>query len=159
MKKMTLCFLLDGDRICLAKKKRGFGSNKLNGVGGKVEPGETLLEAAVREIQEEIGVKTKMSALEERGSITFYFARKPEWTQQVFVFVTRNWQGIPTESEEMAPRWYHTSQIPYDKMWIDDPYWLPKVLDGKSIRGEFYFNEEGTEISRFTIEEEERITT
>ena len=41
----TLCFLLRKDEILLAKKKYGFGVGKWNGVGGKVEKGETIEEA------------------------------------------------------------------------------------------------------------------
>ncbi|HET8669978.1 MAG TPA: NUDIX domain-containing protein, partial [Candidatus Saccharimonadales bacterium] len=40
----------------LAMKKRGFGINKWNGVGGKVDEDETIEQAAIRECQEEITV-------------------------------------------------------------------------------------------------------
>jgi len=33
-------------------KKRGFGAGRYNGFGGKVEPGETILQGAQRELQE-----------------------------------------------------------------------------------------------------------
>ncbi len=44
----TLVFLVDDDRVLLGMKKRGFGAGKWNGFGGKVEPGETIEEAAIR---------------------------------------------------------------------------------------------------------------
>lgn len=53
----TLMILRDGDKVLFGVKKRGFGKGKLVGVGGKVDKGETVEEAAVRETQEEIGVK------------------------------------------------------------------------------------------------------
>ena len=47
----------EGERqLLLGRKKRGFGEGKWNGFGGKLEPGETVEEAAVRELQEESGV-------------------------------------------------------------------------------------------------------
>jgi 8-oxo-dGTP pyrophosphatase MutT (NUDIX family) len=52
----TLLFLITEDKILLAMKKRGFGTGKWNGVGGKIESGESLEAALVRECQEEIGV-------------------------------------------------------------------------------------------------------
>lgn len=52
----TLCFLLDGDKVLLGLKKKGFGQGKWLGIGGKVEEGESVEEAAKREVKEEIGV-------------------------------------------------------------------------------------------------------
>ncbi len=55
-KKYSLLFLLREDEILLVMKKRGFGSGRWNGVGGKFESGETAEQATIRECQEEIGV-------------------------------------------------------------------------------------------------------
>jgi 8-oxo-dGTP pyrophosphatase MutT (NUDIX family) len=55
-KRLTLLLLRSNGRILLGRKKRGFGAGKANGFGGKVEVGETIKEAAVREVQEESGV-------------------------------------------------------------------------------------------------------
>ena len=61
MKKLqtTLLFLLKDKQILLAEKKRGFGVGKYNGIGGKLEPGETLTQTMIRETQEEIVVDVK----------------------------------------------------------------------------------------------------
>ena len=37
----TLLYLVENDNVLLALKKRGFGNGRYNGVGGKVENGET----------------------------------------------------------------------------------------------------------------------
>ena len=52
----TLCLLRKNNKILLAVKKRGFGEGKYNGVGGKIEKGETPDQAMVRETSEEISV-------------------------------------------------------------------------------------------------------
>lgn len=38
-------------KVLLGLKKRGLGVDKWNGFGGKLEPGETIEEAAKREMQ------------------------------------------------------------------------------------------------------------
>ena len=63
MRPVTLCFLVKDNKVLLAIKKRSLSGfnvaiGKWNGVGGKVDSGETIKAAAVREISEEIGVKT-----------------------------------------------------------------------------------------------------
>lgn len=145
--------MLRGDEICLAMKKRGFGIGKWNGIGGKVQEGETIKEAAIRELNEEIGVRVDVANLENVGNIKFYFNEKPDWNQQMHIYLIDKWQGDPQESEEMAPKWYKKDKIPYETMWVDDPYWLPKVLNGEKIEGEFYFNKDGAELDKFTVNE------
>lgn len=153
LRQATLCFLIKDNNILLGMKKRGFGKGKWNGVGGKVKPGETTRQAAMRETQEEIGVIPQ--ALKQMATLNFYFPEIPEfegWNQQVCVYITDKWQGEPEETEEIRPQWFKQSDIPYDQMWPDDIHWLPRVLKGQSINGQFYFNEKQM-IKTFEIKE------
>jgi len=153
MRAVTLCLLVKDDKILLAMKKRGFGMGKWNGIGGKVEEGETIESAAAREVREEIGVMANPAKMEKVGNVEFYFKDKPEWDQQMHVFLVKDWEGEPKESEEMAPKWYSQNEIPFDSMWPDDKHWLPVVLAGKKFEGKFYFINEGTNIDDFNIRE------
>ena len=67
----NLCFIVKDGRVLLIRKKRGLGAGKINGPGGKLEPGETALAAAIREVQEEIGVTPLL--IEDRGVVRFQF--------------------------------------------------------------------------------------
>lgn len=125
--------------ICLAMKKRGFGVGKINGVGGKVEQGETIEEAAHREANEEIGVT--VGKLNKYALLEFYFSHNPSWNQLVHVYLCEEWENEPSESEEMKPEWYAVAHIPYSSMWPDDRFWIPYVLDGKLIKASFTFAE------------------
>jgi 8-oxo-dGTP pyrophosphatase MutT (NUDIX family) len=126
------------EEICLAMKKRGFGMNRWNGVGGKVNAGEeTIEEGALRETKEEINVEAKN--LTKVAELTFTFPHNPAWSQMVHVYTSEIWLGEPEESEEMKPKWYKQSEIPFKEMWPDDPFWLPFVLDGKLVKGSFSF--------------------
>ena len=135
-KTLSLLFLKKDNEILLAMKKRGFGEGRWNGVGGKVEDGESIEGAMIRETQEEIGVTP--TEYEKVGDIRFdeYFKGEPT-LMHVHVFMASEWNGEPIESEEMAPKWVDVADIPYDDMWPDDPYWLPQVLEGKKISADF----------------------
>jgi mutator protein MutT len=140
LKQATLVFLIKRNKvgikeILLAMKKRGFGVNRWNGVGGKVETGETIERACLRETEEEISVKIKN--FYKVAELTFYFSENPDWNQTVYVYLAESWEGEPIESEEMFPQWYTVDKIPYDTMWPDDIFWLPKVIQGKKLKASF----------------------
>ncbi len=131
----TLLYIIRDNKVLLILKKRGLGKGLYNGVGGKVEKGESIEEAVIRECLEEINVKPEK--LEWRGLLEFH--NDNELYGFVHVFVTEHFKGEPKETEEAKPIWFNIDDIPYDKMWEDDKYWLPHVLSGKKIYGRFWF--------------------
>jgi 8-oxo-dGTP diphosphatase/2-hydroxy-dATP diphosphatase len=142
LKNATLLFLVKKSQgqithICLAMKKRGFGVNRWNGVGGKVEKNETINKAAKREAKEEIGVKVK--DINKVAELSFFFPDNPLWDQLVHVYFSENWEGNPIETEEMNPKWFPTSEIPFKSMWPDDEFWVPEVLKGNLLKAMFKF--------------------
>jgi 8-oxo-dGTP pyrophosphatase MutT (NUDIX family) len=140
-KVLTLCVVQGGEGILLGMKKRGFGEGLWNGFGGKVQKGETIEQAAIRECQEEAGITP--TGIFPRAELTFFFDDSAE-VLEVHVFLVERFAGEPAESEEMKPQWFSLTEIPYDKMWADDIYWLPRVLEGKSVKGTFWFKDTKT---------------
>lgn len=137
----TLCLLKKDNNILLAMKKRGFGVGKYNGVGGKIEQSETPEQAMIRETQEEINVTP--TKYEKVGLIEFQEYYKDKKEKVVFhLYLVYDWTGKPIESDEMNPKWFNIKDIPYDKMFPDDKYWLPLILQGKKIRAYFEFDKE-----------------
>jgi 8-oxo-dGTP diphosphatase len=150
----TLCFIVDGSpptRILLGRKKRGFGQGKVNGFGGKVQPGETPVDTVIREVHEESGLVVSPDTLRSAGTVTFYFPTHPHYDHHVHVFVATSWEGFVRDSAEMAPDWFPVDAIPYKQMWDDDAYWLPLVLAGKRIRAEFSFAEDNETVLSWTM--------
>jgi len=137
----TLLFLIRGDEILLAMKKRGFGSNRYNGVGGKIDPGETIEDALIRECQEEIGV-TPVHYWKVAENDFSQTENSEPWRMYVHAYLCDEWEGEPIETEEMAPEWFKIADIPYDKMWQDDKYWVPRILNGEKIFGTYSFDEQ-----------------
>lgn len=141
IKRLTLCFLLKENEILLAMKKRGFGVGKWNGVGGKVQENETPMQAAIRETEEEIGVTPQ--GMKRVGILYFHFLDKKcveKDINRVFVYTAKKWSGTLQETEEMRPQWFDFSEIPYNEMWEDDVYWLPKLLQGEKVEGRYVFD-------------------
>lgn len=142
-KQASLVFLIDGNKILLARKKRGFGVDKLNGYGGKMdESDKTIRDTAIREAQEE-GHVTPID-LTHVATISYYFWDKPDIGQIVTVYLCRKWEGTPVETEEMAPEWFDITNVPYDRMWVSDIHYLPRLLNGETLEGELLFNTDGS---------------
>ena len=135
-KVLTLCLTLKDNEVLLGMKKRGFGEGRWNGFGGKVEKGETIFEAAMREMEEESGLMVE--ELEERGSIDFHFMDTGK-LMEVHMFEVLKYSGELTETEEMKPQWFNLEEIPFHSMWADDPYWFPLFLKKKKFGGRIIF--------------------
>jgi len=133
-----LCFVMRNGQILLIHKKRGLGAGKINGPGGRLEPGETALAAAIRETQEEIGVTP--TGLEQIGELFFHFL--DGYKLQVAVFAASGCTGELCETDEATPFWAPIVQMPYDNMWQDDPYWLPLLIARRKFKGYFVFDKD-----------------
>lgn len=122
-----------GPEVLLGYKKSGFGTGRWVGLGGHVEPGEKLADAAAREVAEESSLVVSPDMLEHRAHIDFRFPHRPAWDQTTDVFVTTWYSGELAESDEIAPRWFAEDELPFDGMWDDARHWLPRVLAGQHI--------------------------
>ncbi|KAG0010465.1 Nudix (Nucleoside diphosphate linked moiety X)-type motif 1 [Entomortierella chlamydospora] len=140
-KVLTLVMVMDKDqqKILLGYKKRGFGAHLWNGFGGKVEPGETPKEGALRELEEEAGITVKPEKLYKAGILLFLFENDPVGLE-THVYKAFEHEGQIRECDEMRPQWFNFADIPFDQMWEDDRVWLPKLLQGQDpLFGKMYF--------------------
>lgn len=153
-KVLTLCMVTTEDEVLLGMKKRGFGEGRWNGFGGKVEAGETIEEAALREVSEEVSlVPTEMDRV---GVLEFAFESDPV-VLEVHVFAVTAYEGEPVETEEMRPEWFVWNEVPFSQMWKDDEYWFPYLRAGKKFKGRFLFDKPATPEHPGVILEEELV--
>lgn len=152
MVETTLCFPVLGNpprKVLLGLKKRGVGTEKYYGFGGKVEFGESIEDAVLRELEEESGLVVAKTALENRGFITFL----PELSR-AHLYLVQEWAGKPQETEEMKPEWFEIEHVPYDKMWRTDREWIPRVLAGERIELEIVTTVNGKRRCKFVTDSE-----
>jgi len=134
----TLMFIVQGDKVLLIEKLTGIGEGKINGPGGKIDPGETAEQAVIRECQEELHITPNNPV--KMGELWFAMSDIPDI--HCHVYVAETFEGEPTPTREANPFWQNIDQIPYEKMWADDAYWLPQMLEGKKFNARFIFEEE-----------------
>jgi 8-oxo-dGTP diphosphatase len=104
------------------KKPNDMHQGKWNGLGGKLEPGESPEECAVREIAEESGLQALKPEL--KGILTFpAFDEIEDW--YCFVFVVRQFQGELTESSEGNLRWVPDGELLALNLWEGDRIFIP----------------------------------
>lgn len=134
----TLLFIFREDQVLLIHKKTGFGRGKINAPGGRLEPGETPLQAAVREVEEEVRVTP--TGVESCGELKFQF--QDGMALQGYVFRADGHEGTPTATREADPFWQPIADMPYDRMWADDRYWVPLMLARRPFHARFLFDGE-----------------
>ncbi len=143
---MTLCLVIEGEKVLLGYKKRGFGEGWWNGFGGKVEMNESIEAAVLREVEEEAGIRLR--EVFKKGLLEFTFSDRPGEILIGHIYRGEGVEGQPRESEEMSPEWFHLHEIPYDYMWPADRFWLPALLEGKEFKGKIHFDEKKEIVSK-----------
>jgi 8-oxo-dGTP diphosphatase len=144
----TILFIIKDGKILLIEKKRGLGAGKINGPGGKIDAGETPLEAAVRETEEELCITP--TAPRKLGELQFSMSDCPHI--HCHVYRADDYTGTPTETDEAVPVWTAIDAIPYQRMWEDDQHWLPILLKDQSFLGRFVFESDRLLWSEVTLD-------
>ncbi|MBX4911849.1 MULTISPECIES: 8-oxo-dGTP diphosphatase MutT [Rhizobium] len=125
---VAACALIDADgRILLAQRPEG---KSLAGLwefpGGKVEPGETPEETLVRELEEELGIKTKIACL---APLTFASHSYETFHLLMPLYICRRYEGIAEGREGQALKWVRAQALrDYPMPPADEPL-IPMLQD------------------------------
>lgn len=141
MKFATLCYVRSQGctlMIHRIKKQNDMHAGKWNGLGGKLEPGETPEECALREIWEESGIKVKN--LHWKGFLTFpQFANQENW--YAFVFIADADQEMIIDSNEGELRWIPNDKILELDLWEGDRIFLPWLDQPRFFSAKFNYQD------------------
>lgn len=141
MKLATLCYVIDKTHnktlmLHRVKKENDYHEGKWNGLGGKLEEGESPEECVIREIKEESGltiIRPKM-----KGFITFpMFDGKEDW--YVFVFTADNFSGNIIDSREGILEWIPSDKLTDLNLWDGDAIFLKWLNDDKYFSAKFNY--------------------
>ncbi len=141
MKLATLCYLRKNDQTLMihrVKKRNDMHRGKWNGLGGKLEPGESPEDCVRREVEEESGLLVKKMWL--KGFLSFPgFANDEDW--YAFVFVVPDFEGQIIESVEGDLEWIDNSDLFQLNLWEGDRIFLPWLDIPGIFSGKFVYRD------------------
>ncbi len=151
--KATVCLSIKEGKVLLGMKTRKIGVGCWNGYGGGIEEGETILGCAIRELEEEVGLKAKEEDLEKVAIVDFHNQKSDGTTfvSRVHFFLVKDWEGEPKETEDGAmvtPTFFDINNLPFDKMMPADKEYFPLILKGKKLLVESWYTPYQKELIR-----------
>ena len=147
----TLIYLMEDDQVLMLeriKKQGDIHIGKWNGLGGKVDLGESIKSCAIRELNEESGLSAEY--FDFAGHITFPEFDKHGNDWSVYVFRAYGPSGDMIECDEGELSWVPKDEILSLNLWEGDKHFIPYVLSNKIFFGEFCY--ESGELSSYTLD-------
>lgn len=126
MKRYVLGFIIDNDfsKVLLIHKLRPAWQNGLiNGIGGKVEPGEEWIKAIVRETKEETDLLTTSD-----DWIEFAVIKNEVWEMHVFYSVYDKRFGALHSMTDEGCAWYEVRSLPANVI-LNLRWQIPMAVD------------------------------
>ena len=129
----TLGYVLspDGGRVLMIHRNArddDLHLGKYNGLGGKLEPNEDVVEGMRREIREEAGIECLELSL--RGTISWPGFGKGGEDWFGFLFVVTRFSGTPLQrNPEGTLEWVNLEKVEGLPLWEGDRCFLPLVFD------------------------------
>jgi 8-oxo-dGTP diphosphatase len=141
MKLATLCYVIDKSQnktlmIHRVKKENDYHEGKWNGLGGKLESGESPEDCVIREIKEEAGLTIKNPRM--HGFITFpNFDEVDDW--YVFIFTAEDFEGNLIDSPEGNLKWIFNDELTSLNLWDGDRIFLEWLFQNRFFSAKFIY--------------------
>lgn len=137
----TICFIRKNNQFLMLYRKKNPNLHKWNGVGGKIEPGETPVTSVIREVREETGLIVEDPIY--KGIVS--------WNDSggMHVFVISQFDGEIVSSDEGPLEWKDIQWILESKDVVSNiPLFFDHLLsDEEPVEYAFHYSEEGNIVS------------
>ena len=144
----TLCYLTCAGATLMVHRNRKPGDmheGKWNGLGGKLEPGESPEECVAREVLEESGLTIPAPRL--RGLLTFPQFKGNDWL--VFVYTADTFSGQLIDSPEGDLRWVKQDELESLPLWPSDAIFFAWMRSKRFFSAKF--NYRGDELIDYQV--------
>jgi len=143
----TICFIRQEDRLLLLNRFKAPNMGLWNGIGGKIEQGETLLQSIAREIYEETGLAIPENVIDFGGVVRWV---SESFDSGMYLFYCE----LPPQIELQSPKLMDEGILMwYSIDWVLDKenegvahnikYFLPHLLKGEyGLQHLFTYNDE-----------------
>lgn len=140
MKLATLVYVKQNGHTLMLhriKKPNDIHEGKWNGLGGKLEPGESPEQCAIREVREESGLV--ITNPDYCGLLVFADFSGDDW--YVWVFTARQFDGSISDSREGELRWVPDLELTTLNLWPSDLVFLPWLESGRIFSARFQYHD------------------
>lgn len=124
----VFCLIIKDNKVLMELRKNKFDAGLYSLVGGCIEDGETVKQAAVREIEEEVGLEVHEDDIEVISVLHRITPKPDSWQSIEFVLLVNNFSGNPNLLENNVCgdlKWFPLENLPqnishYAKQAIDN---------------------------------------
>jgi 8-oxo-dGTP diphosphatase len=147
---------VDGQVLMIHRnsKKNDYHHGKCNGLGGKLEPNESALEAARRELKEESGLDLPAGCFAPLGFVhfpNFKPVKSEDWIVSMWVaqLSCRASEVTTIPCNEGSLEWVKESDMLTLNLWEGDRFFIPYIIKEQPFQGTIWY--EGEKVARHQI--------
>jgi 8-oxo-dGTP diphosphatase len=143
----VLLYAFHGDQVLMIHRNANPQDDHLgkwNGLGGKLEWGESPLQSAVREFREESGCDTSPTQWKWIGQLhfpNFKPHKQQDWSVTVFrcELTEEQVKQVTPKNNEGTLAWIPSSEVRKLALWPGDIHFIPYVLSHRPFQGTFWY--------------------
>lgn len=143
VKETTLCLIVKNNQVLMMlrnKKNDDVHLNKYNGLGGKVELGESKEKCVLREVYEEAGII--LTDYHYVGKVIFKNFGYKIGKEVMYCFIAYDFQNEIGKCDEGELEWIAKDKILSLPLWEGDKYFIMNIINNKKFIGFLHYDQD-----------------